>query len=117
MPYSFLVDYFTNVGDVLDGWGNQFSNVAWGCKTVRRTSKRKFLYLTTDRKLQTGVTNEDFIGCNASYSGYTNEMTRFQRAVWDPQQISILDFRFKVPSTGSLKWLNIAALANIRGLR
>lgn len=37
LPWSFLVDYFTNVGDVLSSWATDTSRVAWVSRSVRRS--------------------------------------------------------------------------------
>ena len=39
IPYSFLVDYFTNIGTVLDSMSLGRVNLAWGVKTVRKESR------------------------------------------------------------------------------
>jgi hypothetical protein len=36
MPYSFLIDYFFNVGDILDAWSMGAVELAWSQLTVRR---------------------------------------------------------------------------------
>lgn len=38
IPYSFVVDYFTNIGDLLDAATTSTSNLAWCNKTTRRTT-------------------------------------------------------------------------------
>lgn len=36
MPYSFLIDYFTNIGDCLDAWAiAQYTTFRWTCRTTR----------------------------------------------------------------------------------
>lgn len=35
LPYSFLVDYFVNVGDIFDALSFQVSDLAWGCMAVK----------------------------------------------------------------------------------
>lgn len=39
IPYSFLVDYFTNVGDVIDGYLARTTKMAWVAKTIRKESR------------------------------------------------------------------------------
>lgn len=41
VPWSFLIDYFTNIGDVLDALSFPRSEIAWSCKTIRTTNKFK----------------------------------------------------------------------------
>jgi hypothetical protein len=38
VPYSWIVDYFTNIGDLINSYSFLYSNIAWGCKTVRMVS-------------------------------------------------------------------------------
>ena len=36
IPYSFLVDYFTNIGEIIESWSYRFVGPEWTAKTVRR---------------------------------------------------------------------------------
>lgn len=36
MPYSFLIDYFTNIGNIINAWSFQSSQLYWVTKTVKR---------------------------------------------------------------------------------
>lgn len=42
IPGSFLLDYFTNIGDVVNGWSFGSSNVAWTDRLVRRDLRYHF---------------------------------------------------------------------------
>jgi len=37
-PWSFLADYFTNIGDIINAGATNTSDVIWACKTVRSES-------------------------------------------------------------------------------
>jgi hypothetical protein len=37
MPYSFLVDYFSNIGAILSSWSYRFLANGWTSRTIRRT--------------------------------------------------------------------------------
>jgi hypothetical protein len=116
IPYSFLVDYFTNVGDIIDGISTGTISLAWGCRTQRLTS-------TTEIG---GVRlNDEFLQSFTTYTGWTASgaasggglcSTRFRlyRQPIDSVSVGIGDFRFELPGTRSKKWLNIAALARMR---
>jgi hypothetical protein len=99
IPYSFLVDYFSNIGGIVYGLSNLFTELAWCNRTVRRQIElRQFVqeYKHPDITV-TGVQGESFSAARhvsrAIYSGH-----------------SVPNIAFKIPGNWSLKWLNIAAL-------
>jgi hypothetical protein len=101
VPWSFFIDYFTNVGEQLEALRYWLVYPSWGVVTVRNSATRNW---------------SDFYGPAVAsgqrytYSGgraYTlsvafsrNRVTDFPNPEW----------RFKMPGFPSLKWLNIAAL-------
>jgi len=118
VPYSFLVDYFTNIGEIIQGWSFLRSNIAWVNKTVRNEYKRVgfsecSLKMVKDHPSsgfpnanQFSFTPAKYICTKASVSRaeYTGDITP--------------DFAFEIPGFRSLRWLNIAALiANRRSDR
>jgi hypothetical protein len=42
LPYSFIVDYFANIGDIVSAFSFCTSNLAWVCKTTRQESIREY---------------------------------------------------------------------------
>lgn len=42
IPYSFVVDYFVNVGDIIASYAFQRSSIEWGARTVRQRSVNKY---------------------------------------------------------------------------
>lgn len=42
IPYSFVADYFLNVGKIVESWAFNRSNLVWACKTTRRITVRKY---------------------------------------------------------------------------
>jgi hypothetical protein len=109
MPYSFLIDYFTNIGDILSGWSHNTSELSWCNRTVRREIVYK--YFVTERT-------------DATYpfvSPVTGRWTTSMRpAEVEVRKTSVSrstyvgnfagTFEFEIPGLGSKKWLNIAAL-------
>jgi hypothetical protein len=104
LPYSFLIDYFTNVGEMVTAIGLPRSNVVWSNQTIIRQ-------IVADRQ------------CEALYPsdvGPAIKLVSFDapRVVSTKRLISrrsysgtfIPDLYFETPGSGSLKWLNIAAL-------
>lgn len=119
IPYSFLVDYFSNIGQMIDGMSTQLSGVRWVCGIVKREVEVTLNYSRFNQGLLTGIYNTEDASFKTflteqtySYSGYTNTFSRVDRSAWTIEDISLSlgDFRFRVPGVGSTRWLNIAAL-------
>lgn len=115
IPYSFLVDYFTNVGQVIDGWSLSDAGIAWMNKTVYLQSKVEILDVKADQALLAAfIGAQHVISTDASYSGYQNSSTVFFRSAPSDLSVGINDIHFRIPGVSSTKWLNIAALAGSR---
>lgn len=110
IPYSFLVDYFTNIGQVIDGASLGIVGLAWGNKTVRRVRHRSIARMNASTTASLGAS------AYISASGGTVEWVTFERSPVTAISVSIADIAFRVPGIGSTKWLNIAALARLRTL-
>jgi hypothetical protein len=105
MPYSFLIDYFTNIGDIVNGWSTLTSNLMWSNRTViketiaTRTAHCKAVLWANDASHESFSFSAPEVVCTrrdinrASYSGSF-----------------IPSFELEIPGSGSKKWLNIAAL-------
>lgn len=104
VPWSFLLDYFVNLGDVIEGLATQTDNIIW---TERNNFQR----------------NKSFIGDVCWSSNAASNVKRRSLspgiAVW-----SIVNFNrartssnvsipltWRIPGIGSTKWANMAALA------
>lgn len=118
IPYSFLVDYFTNVGDVLDAVATNSANVVWLHRSIRKENKHVLrgvydLVKQTKAALNdTGFGSQShYLYSSASYDGYSNSSITFSRGATNVPDIGL---RFEIPGASSLKWLNIAALARLR---
>jgi hypothetical protein len=105
IPYSFLIDYFTNIGDIIYGWSSLLANVAWCNRTVRKT------YETTRTTSSSKQVTSNFQSCVPAK--VIGETTSVLRAKYIGTRVP--DFTFQVPSLGSMRWLNIAALIASRG--
>jgi len=40
MPWSFLIDYFTNLGELVDSWSDHYVSLQWSSTTTRVTTRR-----------------------------------------------------------------------------
>jgi len=106
IPWSFMVDYFTNVGDALDAWSMRFLNFAWMNRTVRNSR-------TSDVE---GFQNS--IAISTSQGRKSTCVGRPPSALYATVDRNIATNLFmpslalKIPGFPSTKWVNIAALAN-----
>lgn len=106
IPYSFLLDYFSNLGDVLSAMSQGPVHLAWGNKTSRleRTTRMTSgeYYSTVNGSVSGGL------------AGGSSSLVSFVRTPVNLVSVGLSDLRFQVPGFGSKKWLNIGALALLR---
>lgn len=110
IPYSFLIDYFTNIGDVIQGWSFSTSRLRWSYQTTRwmsRLEKRTHSPRVDTTGLASGSSGMLYSG---SHCSSTSDLIDFVRG---PVGSLVPDFRLEVPGFNT-KWLNIAALARTR---
>lgn len=111
IPYSFLVDYFTNIGDVLSAWTFPRKRIAWhNCSSHLLREKVVHGYML-DPNTYKGPPNvvHAWHGDTISFTSTVKRVERWSGTLGWPNP------RFRIPGL-SLKWLNIAALARSRRL-
>jgi hypothetical protein len=102
VPYSFLVDYFTNIGDILEAGATSTSDVKWVCRTKRSTA-RLFQFDAPDTlKTQENRT----VTGSPSYSA--TSAVNVERESPIP---GFPKFEVSIPSSPT-QWINMAALAS-----
>lgn len=100
MPWSFLADYFSNIGDVISAASMSMSNVAWSSHTVRKS---------IDSKLIPSGFLEKSSWWHISGGSYGLSRTLYTSVSRDTGDIPIPGIRFECPGrSGQL--LNLAAL-------
>lgn len=106
IPYSFLVDYFTNIGGIIQAFSNDTSGIKW-CERGTRTSSFNFNGLV-DYWLSPINAQEHYDDVVATGLGqkWGYEIVRVTRRAGAP---GIPSLEFRIPGM-SLKWLNLAAL-------
>lgn len=111
IPYSFLVDYFTNIGNIIDSMSLGTIGLAWGCRTVRTTLT---LSGVVARAIPGTNANTQVSSCHAYSSVTKSTRTSFSRTPVSSVSVGLNDFQFRVPGISSTKWLNVGALARLR---
>jgi hypothetical protein len=110
IPYSFLVDYFTNIGEILEAASFCQADLKWHNMTVRRTILQT---IRVSPNLRSELGNQsNLLKYSVSPCVSTCSEKSFSRSV---PLLGIPSLAFKLPGLG-LKALNIAALASLRVL-
>lgn len=115
LPWSFLVDYFTTIGDFIDASGARTSSLKWVCKTVRKKS-RDYWVLSYDPIATTSGLNANFkasIVANASLSKSPAQAIFERRSITRTSgtvPLPDLSIRWEGP-----KWGQIANMAALLG--
>jgi hypothetical protein len=110
IPYSFLVDYFTNIGDLVSSWSYRNLHPAW----VARTQRSSVISSNAGTKV--------WLDPNTSYADqglYSNELIQGEPGAsvvkWTQVErvpnvgFPVPHFELQVPGMG-LKWVNLVAL-------
>jgi hypothetical protein len=106
MPWSFLVDYFTNVGDVIEAFSNNIGEIGWAAEVHIQESQEDFIAILDEAatKQVNGATFYAVSGQN------THAKSRRRTVERSPGAGDLTQYlRFSLP--GGLQWLNIGALA------
>lgn len=108
IPYSFLVDYFSNVGAVIDASSFGAVQLRWG---VKSEATEAHLYLCDFAPVWTSSSAEDTEE-SMSLGLSTFSRFHFNRGLVNSVSVGLNDLHFQVPGVGDWRrWSNIAALA------
>lgn len=107
IPYSWLVDYFTNIGDILTSWSYGRADLSWCNRTER----------------QEVVNSIDHVP-RAAYAAYPLVKSKSGKLVTRKKDVIrnrysgnfIPSFEWELPGVNSTKWLNIASLTMLKTL-
>lgn len=114
IPFSFLSDYFLNIGNILDAHALRWADVRWINKTTRTQVIAKSL-LTNGRVDPIGDDpsfHVEWLNTQVGSASTTSvAKTIVRNAVEGPLIPSLV---FSLPSSSSKKWINMAALAKLR---
>lgn len=109
LPWSFVVDYFTNVGDVIGSTALTNAQIQWAGTTTRRNTIRVY---TVTPEIAATSDNYGALGDTLKEYRVSNPQLRIQvrNVVRSSDYSSTPELTFEVPGVDSQKWLNLAAL-------
>lgn len=110
VPYSFLIDYFVNIGDIISAVSFPRSRMAWVLKTVVTIRRGYFCDAEAFWSPPSGVTaGVAWTRQQIPYSlgGAEKRITTVERSPYNGSFIP--DLTFSLPGSGT-RWLNLAAL-------
>jgi len=106
-PWSFLIDYFTNIGDLISAASFHKASIRWVAKSTVKS--RKYESRATSSMVEQTLANVVSVsGGVAKFSSERSEVQRFHESATPSVQ-----FAWKIPGM-SVKWINIAALIRFR---
>lgn len=111
IPYSFLVDYFSNIGDVLDAWSVRKSDIAWASKSV----KSERVLTTSNHTLNKSVTEAavPLVSWTSAYVSASPVVVTARTIERTPHTPDFPSFQMEIPGLGT-KWINMSALLGAR---
>lgn len=110
IPYSFVVDYFTNFGDILECTTLSRADVRWVARTVVYTDT-----VFKQQKLNSNLTLKNFAnvkGLSISGDGFCWVLSQTKRVERAQTGLRFPTPEFRMPAIDSRRWLNIAALVS-----
>jgi hypothetical protein len=111
LPYSFVVDYFVNIGEVIDCYSHPLSNLTWVSKSARTLSATQFSDVFL-REVGGVGSHAGKVDCwIAEQSGGSAQFLRksLVRTVPLPSQL-VPSLQLRLPEFSSKPWRNLIAL-------
>lgn len=109
LPWSFLIDYFVNLGDIIEAACTSLTGLTWVCRTERQITD---FYVTELFRAEPGKFLQGFYS-TASLTGKCDSFRTVRRTTLTrtvPTTLPLPPLTFSIPGESSLKWVNMAAL-------
>lgn len=109
IPWSFFIDYFTNLGDYLDARSSGFTRLTWSCESIRSLNEEDVVLSAPNTRPKGGGSQDTLYtlgheAVHASRKVYTRRVgTALPALVWENRALSSLK-----------RGLNIAALLHLK---
>lgn len=111
IPWSFVVDYFSNVGDILSCATTDTTSVSYKCKTEVQSARRKMRAIVDSKRVADAIGPREFISIDgSSLGGYNSVQSTVSRR--KVSSLGIPTLTFTAPGIDSVKWINLAALTS-----
>lgn len=111
IPYSFAIDYFSNIGTIIEAYSYIPGSISWVAKTLRR----EVIYHQYGVDIIVGGSFQPKSRVISSLGYTTLALKRVNRSTVSLNEL-IPQFTLRVPEAGSMSWLNLAALARLKTL-
>jgi len=110
LPYSFLIDYFANIGTIIDAFSLVNGSISWNCYTERTTTK-------TTRNIEPDMAYIRSFSGSALFSPFRPSVLKRIDFVRGTLSSLVPSLVFRLPGLETKQSLNIAALLFSNGVK